>query len=106
MKKVYATFRGYAGTLNGNRAKYVDDEWLCDLYSTEAEARYALRVFGEGKPFDSNLENKITRFYEQGPTIFQHGMETDSLTKGGYIEWMRYEELEVKETVPEPSYQL
>ena len=106
--KVWATFRGYSGTFKSasfNR-KYTDDEWLCNLYLTEGMARAAVEDFGEGKPFDDRLENKITRFYEGGPTIFEHGKETEKLVPGGFGEWMRYTPLEVLEPEEKTTYRL
>ena len=96
--KVWATFRGYSGCIQSSHIqnKYNDDEWLCDLYQTEGQARLALMEFAEGRPFDNPTGNKITRYYKPGPTIFEHGEETSCLTKDGHCEWMRMAEINVK----------
>lgn len=104
--KVWATFRGYSGTFRTKsfNRKYTDDEWLCNLYFTEGMARAAVEEFGEGKAFDNPLENQITRFYEGGKTIFEHGAETEKLVPGGYSEWMRYAPLWVQEPDEQSTY--
>ena len=106
--KVWATFKGYSGSFHtpSVHRKYADDEWLCGLYITESLARAAVEEFGEGKPFDDTLENRITKFYEGGQTIFEHGPETEKLVPGGYCEWMRYTPMWVREPDEQTVYHL
>lgn len=106
--KVWATFRGYSGTLRTLtfREKFTDDEWLCDLYTTESAARAAVEEFGGGKRFDNPQETQITRFYKGGKTIFEHGEETEAPVRGGFQEWMRYTSMVVKEPEEKTNYKL
>lgn len=94
--KVYATFKGYAGRLNGRSRKYESDEWLCKIYTTERAAKEAVREFGEGKDFDNERELQITRFFERGQTIFENGPESLCELSGGNCQWMRYQEYELQ----------
>ena len=110
--KVWAVFHGYSGSYmsNGHTRKFADDEWLCDLYSAESLAREAVLKFGEGKSFDSNLENQITRYYKPGKTVFDKGEEVESVlgdypaSYTGYREWMRYTPITVLEPEEQDTY--
>ena len=93
-KRVYAVFRGYM-TDFGEKSEHFD-EWLCGLFLLENDARDAVEEFGCGRPWDTNRESQITRYYEKSSSSFEPGREVDAIVKGGEKRWVRYEPIPVQ----------
>ncbi len=85
---------------NERDRRWDEYEWLERICWTMRQARDCLCEFGDGRPYDNNLEAQITRYYGKRTNPFIRGPEKEKDDPDiREKEWMRYAAYEIAEDI-------